>query len=180
VLATVASLCLATPDAAPASQPRPPGPASAALTGMFAVLRTSSPTSLPATPARTLARLSASSRGRQVDVDVAQARQVGPRQAKLYLVPGRHGVCAVHGTRGACSADLEALSKRGLRFWVLHRRDPETGQTPVVVAAPLLSQRERFTRANDPVSCNGAGGAPRPLDDTRALLRSARRRRRCC
>jgi hypothetical protein len=133
VLAVSVSLVLGAAITVPAA----PARASESVSGMFRVLRTSAPVALPATPARTLARLKSTSKGRRARLDVAQTRRIGRPIFAIYLIPGTHGICAVHGNYGACSANLNALSVHGLRFWVLHPRDRRTGNTPVDIYGAL-------------------------------------------
>jgi hypothetical protein len=101
------------------------------VTDMFRVLREASPTTLPASARRTLARLRREEPGKRIALDIAQAHRVGPRRAGVYLVPGRDGICALHGQSGACSDDLDAISEHGLVFWFLHDRDARTKRRPM-------------------------------------------------
>ena len=105
-------------SSAPAQAP----PSSETPKEIFGVLRTGQSVSLPEAPARTLAALRTREPGHRLKLDLSSTRRIGPRRAALYLIPAADGVCAVHGSRGACSDDLAGLSQHGLRFWVHHRR----------------------------------------------------------
>jgi hypothetical protein len=127
LIATVMILCAVTPSAGWAVSS---APQSESVTNMFGVLRHSRAVALPDREARTLARLHSRVPGSRVQLDAVQARRIGSRSARLYLIPGANGICVVHGRHGVCSDNLARLSSQGVRFVVAHQEDPETGLVP--------------------------------------------------
>lgn len=94
------------------------------------VLRSGPSATLPADARATLQRLESRAPGQHIAQRPTQTRRTGPRDAALYLVASRNGICVLRHGRGVCSDDLAAIAEQGLRFSIAHRREPD-GDRPL-------------------------------------------------